>query len=266
MPRDPILDEGQRQQFIEDGYVVVRGLLPAHAVNQTKDALVAAHAELADPSKWHAMDNVFPNDFGLTMPCWTDSMLECAVDLAGPDILRDKLFSPFREMTGQDPWMAGYIPVLVYPTPGSKRYEEPQSCHIDGLHRTALYPESQYLVVFAYLTDVSDYSGATSVWPGSHRRVFEHHIRNGKGPGDRISDKEFDFEYGSPIPVVGKAGDVIFMHYLLIHSGSANHSASVRIGLNSAIQPDPLRPYVRKTGEPTPNWSAIDWTLQIPSA
>jgi hypothetical protein len=45
---------------------------------------------------------------------------------------------------------------------------------------------------------------------------------------------------------------VIFMHYLLVHSGSANRSTQIRVGLNTAVLPDPERPYRRKRDRPGP--------------
>ena len=40
--------------------------------------------------------------------------------------------------------------------------------------------------------------------------------------------------------MAGGAGDVIFMHYLTVHSGSANRSDRIRVGLNTAVMPDPF--------------------------
>jgi len=254
----------QKQQFIRDGYVVVSGLIPQEIVISTREALLAATGmRQEDPDTWKRSATVLFDLYQLTLPCWTEALVDCATELTGRDILRDSVFSPYREQRGLSPHMSGYVPVLNYPVPGPPQFDRPTGAHVDGLHRVRLYPETQYLVVFAYLTDVSPYGGATAVWPGSHRRLFEYHFARGVKPGDAIPDTKFDFELGEAQPFVGSAGDVILMHYLLVHSGSTNHSDQIRIGLNSAINPDPSLPYVPKTGSPQPNWTPIDWTLRI---
>ena len=68
--------------------------------------------------------------------------------------------------------------------------------------------------------------------------------------------------YAPPLPLEGHAGDVIFMHYLLVHSGSANHASHIRVGLNTAVMPDPEQSYVRKNGPPQPDWTPLDYTLR----
>lgn len=218
-----------------------------------------------DTATWDRSATVLSEDYLLTIPCWTDDMLDCASELVGPNIARDSIYSPAREQQRLSPYMKGYIPILNYPTPGESSFDPPTGAHIDGMHRTTLFPEFQYLVVFAYLTETAAYGGATAVWPGSHRKLFEYWLASGKKEGDRIPDNTFDLDLGEPIPAVGSAGDVIFMHYLLVHSGSANHSDHIRIGLNSAIQPVKGHPYVRKTGAPSPDWTPLDWTLRTDS-
>ena len=257
------LTDIEREQFIREGYVIVRGLLPPDAVATTRDGLLAATGmRQEDPSTWARGTTVFPDHTDLTLTCWTDAMLDCAAELAGPHLSRETVISPYREQQGLDPNMTGYIPVLNYPTPGPAEFQQPTGAHIDGMHRARLFPEFQYLVVFAYLTDVPAYGGATAVWPGSHRKLFEHWLEKGVRPGGTISDHVFDFDLGTPVPAVGSEGDVIFMHYLLVHSGSTNHADRIRIGLNSVIHPDPAHPYIPKSGPPQPEWTPMDWTLR----
>src|SRR5207302_1569224 len=68
--------------------------------------------------------------------------------------------------------------------------------------------------------------------------------------------------FPEPVPVSGAAGDVILMHYLTVHSGSANRSGHIRMGLNTAVLPDPAHPYQRKSGPPRPDWTPLDRTLR----
>lgn len=257
------LTETERDQFIREGYVIVRGLLPEDAVVSTRESLLSARGmKQDDPASWKRSATVLSEDFLLTLPCWTEEVLGCAAELAGPNIARDNIYSPAREQQGLSPNMKGYIPILNYPTPGELAFDPPTGAHIDGIDHTTLFPAFQYLVVFAYLTETAAYGGATAVWPGSHRKLFEYWLARGKKEGDRIPDSTFDLDLGDPLPAVGSAGDVIFMHYLLVHSGSANHSDHIRIGLNSAIQPSAGHPYIRKAGLPATEWTPIDCTLR----
>jgi len=104
------------------------------------------------------------------------------------------------------------------------------------------------------------HGGATCVYPGSHRQVFNHWAERGEAPAGSSALLP-DIEFNDPVPIPGKAGDVILMHYLLVHAGSANHSDQIRFALNTGVHPDPANPYQRRTGPPTPEWTPLDYTL-----
>ena len=255
------LDEGQREQFIRDGYVRVSGLIPRDLAITTRENLFAAlEIDPADPASWAGKNiSADPRVIALTEPCRTAGVEAVAEQLVGPHFLRGLALSPYLESRGVEPaTIGGYIPVLNFPTPGPREFEAPRGYHIDGMHRTTLWPLNHYLVVFAYLSEVTVYGGATTLLPGSHRQVFEHWVTT----GHRGSTHAPDLPYAPPRPIPGGIGDVLFMHYLMVHSGSANHSDRIRAGLNTAILPDPERPYQRKTGAPAPDWTPLDWTLR----
>ena len=263
IPASARLSDAQREQFVQDGYVIVPGLLPPEAVATVRDRLLEATGQRQDdPATWNRSATVLFDLCPLTTPCWTDELLRVSAELAGPHIERTKLFSPYRESQGLDPYTEGYVPVLNYPTPEPPEFEEPTGYHLDGMHRVTLFPKLLYLVVFAYLTDVPAYGGATACWPGSHRALFRHWLGRETGPDGSIPDHTPGIDLGRPVPMPGQAGDVILMHYLLAHSGSANHASQIRIGLNSSIHPDAAHSYVRKEGSPQPDWTPIDWTLR----
>jgi len=145
-----------------------------------------------------------------TAPCRTGDVEAIAEQLVGPHFVRRLCHSPYLESRGVSPaTVRGYIPVLNFPTPGPRQFHKPAGYHIDGMHLTTLWPVKHFLVVFAYLTDVADYGGATTVLPGSHRQVFAYWVREGH-PG---STHPPDLDYAAPLPLPGSAGDVLFMHY-----------------------------------------------------
>jgi hypothetical protein len=181
-----------------------------------------------------------------------------ARELVGPRFVPGQCVSPYLEARGHPAHIRGYIPVLRFPSAGPREFEAPRGYHIDGMHRTSLWPEHCYLIVFAYLNDTPDHGGATTVLPGSHRQVFEHWVATGH-PGSTHAP---DLPYREPRPLPGRAGDVLFMHYLLVHSGSTNRSEQIRVGLNTAIMPDPDRPYWPPNDPDGPDGTPFDQTLR----
>ncbi len=258
----PILSAEQREQFIRDGYVQVSGLLPSDVVQATCTALLdALCVQPDDPDTWEG--KAFSHDpvaLTCTEPCRTSGIEAVAAELIGPGFVPGLAYSPYLEAQGiTPPDLRGFIPVLNFPSPGPPVFEPPTAgYHIDGMHAVTVWPGKFFLVVFAYLTDTAEYGGATTVRPGSHRQVFEHWLATGN-PGNTTPPA---LAYADPVPLPGRAGDVIFMHYLLVHSGSANHSGHIRVGLNTAVMPDPERPYQPKRGVPQSDWTPLDWTLR----
>src|SRR5688572_31735428 len=165
------ISEAQKQQFIHDGYLIARGLLPEKTVTDTRDRLLKAlEIEEKDPATWAGKGvSANPMAIALTVPCRTDDVEAIAEQLVGPHFARGLCHSPYLESRGVSPaTVQGYIPVLNFPTPGPREFQKPTGYHIDGMHLTTLWPVKHFLVVFAYLTDVADYGGATTVLPGSH--------------------------------------------------------------------------------------------------
>jgi hypothetical protein len=254
------LSPAQKEQFIRDGYVVVPGLLSADVVASVRHEIeTALGLDPDDAATWKG-PTVAYQIHALTTPCRTAELEAAASELVGPHFLRGECFSPYLDSLGLDPVVQGYIPVLNYPRPGPPKFVKPNGFHIDGIHTATLWPDKHYLVILAYLSDTPEYGGATAVRPGSHRQLFAHWITQGVTPGP--NELLADLPYAEPIPVPGKAGDVIFMHYLTVHSGSNNHSDHIRFALNGVIQPDPAHPYTPKPGPPQPDWTPLDWTLR----
>ncbi|MDQ2800914.1 MAG: phytanoyl-CoA dioxygenase family protein [Armatimonadota bacterium] len=255
-----ILSDAQREQFIRDGYVIARGLIPPQIVRQTREAMLDALGMTLTETQTWTHQSIPLEVEPLTVPCRTEGVEAVARELVGPDILPGICDSPYMDTQGIKPAITrGFIPVLNFPSPGPRQFEPPTSgYHIDGMDWVTLWPGKFFLVVFAYLTDTPEFGGATTILPGSHRQVFEHWQSTGQ-PGSTTPP---DLDYAAPVPMPGEAGDVIFMHYLAVHSGSANHSDYIRVGLNTAVMPDPSRPYQPKTGPPQADWTPPDWTLR----
>jgi len=261
---DLILTEEQKEQFIRDGYTIVRGLIPDDVVRQTRENLLQSlGTDLTDEATWRRGIETTDWAWGaghLTTACRSPEVEAVVEELIGPH-LHQISYHTGKERVGLEAREEGYIPVLTYPHPERaempKEFIEPQGWHVDGIAGTDILPTVFMLVAFVYLTDVRTHGGATTVKPGSHRRLYEHWLQNGMTP---ISD--LDAEYGPSVPIEGKAGDVIFFHYLLVHSGSDNLDDQIRVGLNTAVHQDPARPFQHKEGTPDESWTPFDWTLR----
>ena len=258
----PILTGEQKEQFVQDGYVRVSGLIPAEVVQTTHEGLLERMGIHPDaPATWagKAM-STDPDAISFTESCRTPAIEAAASELVGPDFVPGVTYSPFLDSQGvMPPVLRGFIPVLNFPRPGPPTFEPPTGgYHIDGMHAVTLWPDKFYLVVFAYLSDTAEYGGATTVRPGSHRQVFEHWLATGEAGNTAPPE----LAYADPRPLPGSSGDVIFMHYLLVHSGSSNFAGHIRVGLNTAVMPDANRPYLPKQGAPQSDWTPLDWTLR----
>ena len=261
------LTEFEKEQFIRDGYLVVRGLLPPELVAETRNQLCASmEIDLSDPATWAGKAS-FPTDLKViatTTPARTPEFEAVVAQLVGAEFLRGTCFSPFLEWNHLPSECRGYIPVLSYPVSGEKCLS-PGGFHIDGGKYVTTYPERYFLAAMAYLTDVGEYGGATAVRPGSHRQVLARWLEEGHTPDEPFAVVP-DLDYADPVAVVAQAGDVCFMHYLMVHSGSVNYADHIRVGLNTAVMPDPERPYRPKSGTPQADWTPMDYTLRTDKA
>ena len=257
------LSEMQIEQFIRDGYVVVPNLLSEELVKETRDNLCSGMGiDLNDRTTWDGKTS-FPTDLEViatTSPARNADFESVAEQLVGKDFTRGVCFSAFLEWNHLPPDCEGYIPVITYPTPGEKLLAYGAQ-HIDGGKYVTTYPGLYFLAAMAYLSDVTECGGATVVRPGSHRQVFERWLANNHTPDDPFAVVP-DLPYAESVPVVAKAGDVCFMHYLMVHCGSANRTDTLRVAMNTAVMTDPARPYVPKSGPPQPDWTPMDYTLR----
>jgi hypothetical protein len=254
---------------VRDGYVVVKDLVPRDIVEPLRDRLCAARRiDRNEPTTWanyyEDLDVVAE-----TKAARTPAMDAVTAELVGPDFLRGQSFSPYLASIRQPPMYDGFLPLFRFPTAGEKRLTA-SGFHIDGSipevdrgEYLSTYPGRYFLAVVVYLTDAGPYSGTTLVRPGSHRQIFEKWVVEGRQPGGTFSELLPALPYADPVPVVARAGDVCFLHYLTVHSGSINYDNTVRMALNSAVTPDPERPYRPRSGPPAPDWTLMDYTLRV---
>jgi len=96
------------------------------------------------------------------------------------------------------------------------------------------------IAVIIHFDDAPDEKGCLRVVPGSHKL----------GPLDAVGDDhhlpQFPLEQATPIPA--KAGDAIFMHYLLVHGSGVNRSDEPRTTILVQMRDPADRPLEEKHG------------------
>jgi hypothetical protein len=106
----------------------------------------------------------------------------------------------------------------IFPTPHLA--ETQVSAHIDVTANPFKLTFSQYLA------DIPSGGGALTVWPGSHRHIHFACATNASNQTD-FETEEFrsvfwQLNQQSPLELPGSAGDVVVMHYRLLHAASLN--------------------------------------------
>ncbi|MDP6112951.1 MAG: phytanoyl-CoA dioxygenase family protein [Planctomycetota bacterium] len=248
------LNSEQVEHFVRQGFVHCPGLIGCDLIEK---GLAVFEGETG----------LIPGDPGTWEKVPAGNLGEHGVHLDLSFLVTPEMADVAEQLCGSDIFCRGFTPILKMQVPGPKKFESPEGAHIDGMRAgLTLYPTLRYLVMLAYLTDTPIYGGPLCVHPGSHRQVFEYGYRTGADLSENWwknkKTQAVDLPYLDKIPLPGKAGDVIFMHYLLVHSGSLNRSDHVRVGLNGVAREIEERPYLPKPGSPISDWTPIDRTLR----
>jgi len=121
-------------------------------------------------------------------------------------------------------------------------WKMPESGHIDGYGPNG-WSGGFMLGATAYLEDVTDEAGAFVFWPESHHTTHQYFLENPSHVDGSFTERD-DWETRNwslfsdrsnqpPKQFSAQAGDVIFWHCYLCHTGSPNISYRPRLGLFS---------------------------------
>ena len=108
--------------------------------------------------------------------------------------------------------------------PEGDKPPEPPICHCEG--------HPFHLAVVGYIDRVDPNGGGLKIWPGSHRRFY--YDFDGRYSTERDERYKRDVEYFDQQPYVdfhGEAGDIIFWHHRLAHSGGHNRTRRIRMAV-----------------------------------
>lgn len=248
------LSQEQKDMFIKDGFIIVRDLLDAERIN-TGLELLKKYTSIVpdDPNTW-------PEGVYDWLP-----VRDNRCDWDDDAVISPEIQEIIGELTDPQVRLPRFSPALRFPQPGPKIHEI-KGIHIDAKFRGITpYPSEFHILIFGYLTDtLNPYDAPFTAFPGSQRKVFEYSQLPGVDIGEEYKPANAripGFPYGDPVPVTGRAGDIIFAHFLLAHSASINRSNRVRVGLRGEAKARDHK-YVPKMGAPQADWTPLDWTLR----
>ncbi len=216
------LNSKQLRQMHDDGYLVLKGMVPRVMVDAARQAINHHIGEYGMPP-----DEL--NTYRAQTYCRSITKEPPLTDLFN----KTPVFAACEQLVGEGnllPAPSAQI-ALRFPRADTEP-QEPQG-HIDGQGTgTNGIPRGEFARSFTMLAVVlisnlpKPYSGNFTVWPGTHRQ-FETVFKE-KGPAylaDGIGAVELCSE---PVQITGGPGDVVITHHQLVHTAVANSCPDIR--------------------------------------
>ena len=218
------LTEEQKHRFVREGFLHVPQAVPPRLVVDARRAInhsIGLGIDAAELTRFSAQSfcTELRNDRRLLRLAATPGVWSQVRSLLGDH----------RVVRPQSCQIALRFP-LPQGTP--RRHSEP---HIDGYH-TALngVPDDGVVRNFTLLLGIllSDvpaaFSGNFTVWPGTHRRMERYFREQGVDSLQGGAVKPLGLRLPKPLPIIGKAGDIVLAHYQVAHTASPNLSGDIR--------------------------------------
>ncbi len=215
-----MISSEERRRFRTDGYLIRRGLVPPHAVDEINAEI--DRLEVRDPPpvgsvgihSWFRAPHQLPvADRALR----TTGLLDVAEQLTAPRRLAHAY---------------GHIQVAITMPPWP---HTPGGPHLDGYHDPARPHPFTMLIGIALTPQRHPSAGNLWVWPGSH--LTHAAMFRERGPlvlletGGHPTELQMPVELGEPIPLLLGPGDVVLAHYLLGHNSGGNEDGRTRRSL-----------------------------------
>ncbi|MCY3839372.1 MAG: phytanoyl-CoA dioxygenase family protein [Gammaproteobacteria bacterium] len=218
------LTEEQKRNFVRDGFLHIAEVVPSRLVSRARRAINNSLGAGIDPEQMARFNN----------------QTFCPELRDDPRLLRlattPEVWSHVRALLGdhrvvrpKDCQIA-----LRFPLPeGTPR--RAMGGHIDGYHtpRNGV-PDDGVVRNFTMLLGImlSDvpmpFSGNFTAWPGTHRRLERYFRGHGVNTLDGGGVMSLGLRLPKPVPVTGRAGDIVLAHYQMAHAVSPNLSGDIR--------------------------------------
>ena len=266
------LTTGQVEQFAEDGYLFIDGLLDPkrdldpiideyetvleRLANELyeRDEITSRYADLSFGERLTKITHETGKDFGRYFsprlpplstkrdtPFWTGPAVFSA-------IRNDKIMDVLESLIGGEIYSSPIQSVRLKipehllprdPKTGALLADGATPWHQDGAFFDPEVDDADMITVWFPLTDATIEKGCLAVLPGSHRQGFAVHCPKGtkvnKSGLDRIPEETFDVDALVPMPM--KRGGALAFHANLIHGSLPNKSDELRSSLDLRYLP-----------------------------
>ncbi|MCZ7646507.1 MAG: phytanoyl-CoA dioxygenase family protein [Planctomycetota bacterium] len=223
-----VFSKGEIEQFIEDGYVVLREAFPGSVAAEVRARLWEKMGlRPDDPSGWkepvvHIREALGGPPFSLA---WTQRVWDAFDDLlgAGRYLKKDTL---------------GWFPV-AFPGFDAPPWKPPEKgWHVDGIQfHHHVYSRDQGLLPIVILSDIGPGDGGTAIDLGSHK-LAARIMAESEPEGLEIKElcaRVAKHPFKRVVEANGRAGDMFLHHPFIRHARSANTGKSVRFICNPCI-------------------------------
>ncbi|KAI6653417.1 Phytanoyl-CoA dioxygenase, peroxisomal isoform X1 [Oopsacas minuta] len=225
------LSLAERSVYEEQGYVVVKGLVPVDDlekyatrfdqivngdVDNSELIVMKDVSQVKDSQTLQTVNKVqgFQSDPILSQYLRTPQVLDCVESIIGDNI------AAMHSMLINKP-----------PDPGTKSSRHP--LHQD-LHYFSFRPANKIVASWTAMQWVHRGNGCLVVVPGSHKpnHLYPHNYPNWSGGVNKmyygIPDEEVDKYYSKLVHLEMNAGDTVFFHPLIIHGSGTNKTDGFR--------------------------------------
>ncbi len=224
-----VLSANEIEQFVEDGYVIVREAFPSSVAAQVREVL------------WKEL-GLSPDD----RSGWTKNLISLQKVFHGPPFagaFTPRLAGALDDLMGagryNPPTGLGWWPV-AFPGFEPAPWKPPQSgWHLDGIqfHHHVDSADQGMLPIFL-LSDIAPGGGGTAVSPGSHK-IGARVLAAAEPDGLHVSELAKRVIAADPrdrvVELTGRAGDVALHHPFMLHARSPNTGDAVRFICNPCI-------------------------------
>lgn len=223
------LTDREIEQFIEDGYVIVREAFPSSVAAQVREVL------------WKEL-GLSPDD----RAGWKKNLISLQKVFTGPPFagaFTPRLAGALDDLMGagryHPPTGLGWWPV-AFPGFEPPPWKPPTTgWHVDGIqfHHHVDSADQGMLPIFL-LSDIAPGGGGTAVSVGSHK-ITARILRAAEPDGLHVNELAKRVIAADPrdrvVELTGKAGDVALHHPFMLHARSPNTGDAVRFICNPCI-------------------------------
>ena len=234
-----MLTDEQKAFYAENGYVVVRGLLTAQEAEsyrkETQDLMARVSQFRSNDATWAAAREMTGAKKTVLQHCHDVQFYSAAFSRL---LVSEKLTAVAADIIPSGNVQLHHTKSFVKP---------PEKGSPFPLHQDAPYfPHDNHSMIAAILhfDDAPLEKGCVRVIPGSHKNGMMPHRRTG---GSWHLDPQ-EYPLDAAVPLLAKAGDVVFFSYLTIHGSGINESSEPRTTLLIQMR-DPADPPTIRTHE-----------------